>query len=31
VLEVRKINHKLIKPPERNKKFPLGPLGLVYP
>jgi hypothetical protein len=31
VLGVRKINHKLIKPPERTQKFHLGPLGLVYP
>jgi hypothetical protein len=31
VLGVSKIKHKLNKPPERNQKFPLGPLDLVYP
>jgi hypothetical protein len=27
-MEVRKINHRFGKPPERTQKFPLGPLGL---
>jgi hypothetical protein len=31
VLEVSKINHRLISHLKETKNFPLGPLGLVYP